>query len=927
VAPRREGALIIVAARAQTQLQTRSLPAFSRWSCVLAAAAAVAAAAQFAMAARPAPARAASRGGAPPAGGRTAGSYLLTARGTGGNYAPTFTGNGYIGLRVPPAGQGYAAKPVRTDFTLTGFYAKAPGQVQQRADLPAWSGLTFTDGGRDFSLAAGQVSGWRQQLDLHDGTITTTATWKAPSGRITALRYEVFTDRARPHLAVVRLDLTPRWSGTATVTDLMSGTPATLTAGLTTGWDTAAHQDWQAVRTKGTGIIAGLASRVRLSPRARQVTDTRIGGTQSQSVGQRIRFGVTSGRSYSVTKFVGIVTAPTAAAATRLARKQSDAAAAAGLRTARTENAAAWRPLWRGRVDVLGNQALATDVNASEFYLWASTRTGSGWSISPAGLSSNDYNGHVFWDAETWMYPALLAQHPDLGSGINAYRFGRLPAARAHARATGYRGARFPWESALDGTEQIPPPFSVNSEGRFEQHITADVALAQWQYYLATGSRAWLAHRGWPVLSQAAAFWASRVTPGPGGSYHIRHVTGPDEENPDVSDEVYTNAAAAATLRLAVQAAGVTGASVPSSWARIARGLVVLTSRRPPVNAEYAGYQGQLVKQADATMLMYPWGYAPSAATAHGDIDYYVPRTDPAGPSMSDAINSIDISALGTAGCASYVYTERSAQPFIRDVFNQFSETSTGGAFTFTTGIGGFLQEFLYGYTGLRWSARSVRLSPSLTGQLRGIVVRGLAWHGRLFTVAIGPAATKVAVQRGPALPVTVAGVTRLVGPGGTLTVPTRRPDKRATTDLARCQRAAASSAVPGADALAAVDGSAATGWRPQRVPARLTVRLSRGAILRTATVTWGRQWPPQPAPNVHPPPGPVKTLRASSYDVLVSQDGRSWTVVGRIRHRASGVRDVLRFAPVRARYVQLRIMAATHHTPPLLQELVVPAR
>src|SRR5204863_10097667 len=108
------------------------------------------------------------------------------------------------------------------------------------------------------------------------------------------------------------------------------------------------------------------------------------------------------------------------------------------------------------------------------------------------------------------------------------------------------------------------------------------------------------------------------------------------------------------------------------------------------------------------------------------------------------ALNSLDTAAAGTPSCASYVYTLRSAQPFIRDVFDQFSETRTGGAFTFTTGIGGFLQEFLYGYSGLRWSARSVRLSPSLTRQLRGIVLRGLNWHGRVFTVAVGPAATAV---------------------------------------------------------------------------------------------------------------------------------------------------------------------------------------
>ena len=146
-------------------------------------------------------------------------------------------------------------------------------------------------------------------------------------------------------------------------------------------------------------------------------------------------------------------------------------------------------------------------MNASQFYLWSSTRDGVDWSVSPAGLSSNGYDGHIFWDAETWMYPSLLAPHPDLAAGMDAYRFQRLTAAEQHATATGFTGARFPWESALDGTEQIPPPVSVNSEGLYEQHITADIALAQWQYYLVTGDKNWLSSWAGGAL-QAAAFWA-----------------------------------------------------------------------------------------------------------------------------------------------------------------------------------------------------------------------------------------------------------------------------------------------------------------------------------------------------------------------------------------------------------------------------------
>ena len=80
-----------------------------------------------------------------PTGG--AGSYTLTATGLGAAYAPTYTGNGELGVRVPPDGQGYSGGSVPTPSELAGFYADPAGQVQQRATIPTWSTLTFSDGG------------------------------------------------------------------------------------------------------------------------------------------------------------------------------------------------------------------------------------------------------------------------------------------------------------------------------------------------------------------------------------------------------------------------------------------------------------------------------------------------------------------------------------------------------------------------------------------------------------------------------------------------------------------------------------------------------------------------------------------------------------------------------------------------------------
>jgi trehalose/maltose hydrolase-like predicted phosphorylase len=853
-----------------------------------------------------------------------AGAFVLTATHRGGSYAPTFTGNGYLGVRVPPKGQGYAGGTVPAQSEVAGFYAQPPGDVQQRANLPTWSSLGFGDGTDNFALNRGTVTGWRQQLDLHDGVITTSAEWHAPDGHVTDLTYQVFTDRAAKDVGVVRLTITPHWTGTLAVTDMIDGTPATLTTPATRGWNAARRTIWESVRTVGTGIVAGLASRVAVRGVATSAVTPVVPG-DPQSVGQRISFAAQSGHTYSATKYVGVATSTEVSEPLRAARRQAVHAASLGFALLHRQDRAAWGRLWAGRIDVLGRPALATEVNASEFYLWSSTRAGVNWSISPAGLSSNGYDGHIFWDAETWMHPSLLAQHPELAAGMDAYRYDRLAAARQHAAATGWRGARYPWESALDGTEQIPPPVSVNSEGLYEQHITADIALAQWQYYLATGNRGWLTHRGWPVLAGAARFWASRAVRSADGRYHIRHVTGPDEENPDVNDEAYTNVAAAKTLRIASAAAGVLGRSAPARWKRIASGLVLLYDRQRGIHPEFRGYQGQLVKQADVTMLQYPWQRPMPRAVAQRDLNYYVPRSDPGGPSMSDAINSIDTAALGSPGCAAYVYTERSIQPFMRDVFDQFSETSTGGAFTFMTGIGGFLQEFLYGYSGLRMHSDAVSLDPLLTRQLPGVVLHRLAWHGRQFTVAIRRSGTRVTLNSGAAMTVVVRGVRHRLSATHPVTIATRRPDLMKTSDRLRCEPARATSSARGAIPLAAVDGSPATDWQPTSLPARLTIPLRNDGPISHATVIWGRMWPPAPAPNVPPPPGPVQTVRPASYRLLVSVDGQTWRTVARVHGTTDRVRDRLSFAQTNARFVQLRIgSAAKSATLPMLDELSV---
>ena len=156
----------------------------------------------------------------------------------------------------------------------------------------------------------------------------------------------------------------------------------------------------------------------------------------------------------------------------------------------------AWNEIWKRDIQVTGDEQTQQDIHSMLYHLYSFTREGTSYSLSPMGLSGLGYNGHVFWDADLWMFPALLVLHPEMAKSMVEYRYERLDAARKNAFSHGYKGAMYPWESAASGVEETPV-WALS--GPFEHHITACVGLAAWNYYcvtqdkvLATGKR--LAH-------------------------------------------------------------------------------------------------------------------------------------------------------------------------------------------------------------------------------------------------------------------------------------------------------------------------------------------------------------------------------------------------------------------------------------------------
>ncbi|MFJ2767695.1 discoidin domain-containing protein [Streptomyces sp. NPDC087300] len=810
---------------------------------------------------------------------------------------------------MPPAGSGYSPpdpgdKDEKTGWPLytprydgafaAGLYARGPENTAGReaiAALPHWTALDVTVGSETYGPRS-RVSGYRQTLNLRCGLVRTSLTWTTSDGRRTDLTYDVLAARDRAHTGAVRLRLTPHWTGTATVTDRVDGRGARRIA-QTGGGPRGKKTMDVTFRTDGTRTDGAVTSTLK----APGVTHE-AGRARELSNSQSADFRVQDGGTYDIAKYVGVDTALTSRTPRAAAQSASRRAAALGWDALLASHTAAWRRLWASDIEIPGHRDLQLWARTAQYGLLSSTRAGSRDSIAPTGLTSDNYAGMIFWDAETWMFPALLATRPELAEPVLSYRHFTADAARENARKTSVKGLFYPWTSASRGAlwsecQSWYPPHCVQ-----QNHLQGDIALAAWQYYLATGDRAWLRERGGPLLKGIAEYWMSRTTLNRDGSYSIQNVAGPDEYSNGVTDGVYTNAVAATSLRAAARAARALGHRPPEAWTRTAGRIRIPYDKKRKIYLQYAGYAGSTIKQADTVLLTYPLDWPMPKGAAAATLDHYSARTDPDGPAMTDSVHAIDAAAIGEPGCSAYTYLQRSVRPFMRGPFALFSEargTKAGAgdalagspAQDFLTGKGGFLQVFTHGLTGLRLREDdALHLDPTLPPQLaEGVTLRGMRWRARTYDIAIGPKRTTVRLTSGSPFRVeSPRDGTLTVTTNAPATLKTRRPDLTPTTNAARCRPATATSEDPGLYAAAAVDGNPATTWSPTARNASLTVDLGRPARLGAITPDWA--------------------VRPASHRVEASRNGDTW-------HAPDAT-------PVR--YVRITVGAV--QTPPSLREL-----
>ncbi|MBX6362463.1 MAG: glycoside hydrolase family 65 protein [Gemmatimonadetes bacterium] len=701
------------------------------------------------------PALALLAGAAGPLRAQRADSLLLRAD-TPVASARAYVGNGRFTLLGSPRGTEGALS------FLAGLYEHFPGDVPRIAALPAWNAVDVHDGAGwldSTALAPGSLAGYRQLLDMGDGVLRTSYSW-VHGARRTAIDVEAFVSRADPRLGVVRIALTPSASGPVRLSFPLVGWPAPQRLRLAELQ--RIQPDWGPARLwyPGRAVVLDAAAapgadggsvRLRARPvggatvaEAAVVTCRGVPGLRSRAVrlvagaALEVSFVATAGRTYACEKYVGIASTLDGPDPLALARRSADAARAAGYAPVREAHAAAARRLWRTDIVVEGDPELQRVVRGMLFRLRAVAGAG-GWSIPPMGLSSAGYYGHVFWDADTWMLPPLLLLDPAAARAIVDFRCRTLDAARRNARANGFAGAMYPWEADDLGAETTPRFASQNASS--EIHVTGDVAVGQWLYYLATGDDAWLARCGYPVLAAIADFWVSRVSADSAdGRYHVRDVVSVDEGLVGVDDDAYTNAVALRALQAVDSAARRLGRRPDPRWARVASRLYI------PYDSA-GGYHPTYHKAAPATLgsvvplLAYPLGLDMPVRARRTDLANAVMRmaTEGAGSMMTVTLYPVVAAELGDRALLDALLRD-TYRPWLRGPFDMLAETPRSvDATDFLTGAGGFLQQVVFGWTGLRLGSAGLepRFRPVLPSSVRRLELRGIYIRGEMRDIVV----------------------------------------------------------------------------------------------------------------------------------------------------------------------------------------------
>ncbi len=716
-------------------------------------------------------------------------------------------GNGYVGSRGASA---RSASINRPSTFLAGAFEPSNdvSSVPELVVLPEWRTATVSVDGERLGGEEDTVTRHKRTLDMRRGRVLHEAHVALPSGRAVDFRSFHLASLAERRLLLWGLQVEPvNFSGTVSIEASISGDVRSASGAV--HWaklepyageikNGASRKRPELVGVTHGGLVAVMASEMR----GDRTADTGATferesgpGRVSETCARPIHIGVIG----ELTRTVLIATSraaadPLAEVASRCDRVRVEAASELVARHDR-----AWAERWRRTdIEIVGAPKLERALRFAAYHLIsAANPEDDRCSIGARALTGEAYRGHVFWDTDVFMLPFYLLTWPEAARALVRYRHLTIGGAKRKAKALGYEGALYAWESADTGDETTPshvvtPLGEVIRvlSGDEEHHIAADVAWGVWLYGRTTGDRAFMEREGLEILFETARFWASRGVDGADGGYHIQRVIGPDEYHETIDDNAFTNWLARFNL---VEAANALERATPARRAElgvregeiarfrdVAARMTLLLDPKTGLVEQFRGFNrlayvdlaafeprhapmdvllgrartqvSQVVKQADVVQLLAMLWDELGADARRANFMYYEPRTGH-GSSLSPGIHALVAARLGMSSVAAR-YFDQTADI---DLGNNMGNSSGG---VHAAALGSLWQAVVFGACGVRPSPtdpEALILEPNLLPEWRHVVLP-LAFRGADLEIVVEPAALEIACRGDVGAKVTARG-------------------------------------------------------------------------------------------------------------------------------------------------------------------------
>jgi len=451
----------------------------------------------------------------------------------------------------------------------------------------------------------------------------------------------------------------------------------------------------------------------------------------------------------------------------------------------------------RADVELEGDAEIQQAVRFAMFHTLQAGARGEQRAIAAKGLTGPGYDGHAFWDTETFVLPLLTYTAPEGAGDALRWRHATLDLARERAKLLGLRGAALPWRT-IQGEECS----GYWPAGTAAFHIGADVADAVVRYEAATADAAFARREGLELLVETARLWRSLGHHDDRGRFRIDGVTGPDEYSALADNNVYTNLMAERNLRAAADAverhadaAAALGVDrdEAADWRDAARAMLIPYDEARGIHPQAEGftehqswdfsrtgsdqyplflhfpyfdlYRRQVVKQADLVLALHLRGDAFSYQEKANNFDYYEPLTvrDSSLSACTQAVVAAEVGYLELA----YDYFAEAALMDLEDL-----EHNTRDGLHIASLAGAWIAA-VAGFGGMRDHDGSLSFAPRLPEGLTRLAFR-VCFRGRTLKVEVDHHRARYSLLRGEPLQIAHhnEALTVSVGEVGTCAIP-----------------------------------------------------------------------------------------------------------------------------------------------------------